>query len=60
MAVYTTLPYVLLVFLPGLRGIFTRLKNFADLTRTCPIAFQFITRNFVPRQYFRNAPASLF
>src|SRR6218665_2422777 len=28
--------------------------------RTYPIAFQFITRNFVPRQYSRNAPASLF
>src|SRR6218665_3649391 len=24
------------------------------------IAFEFITRNFVPRQYFRNAPVSLF
>ena len=42
--------YVKLVFLPGLRP--GSLKNFADLTRTYIIAFQFITRNFVPTPVF--------
>src|SRR6218665_1267171 len=38
-------------------SIFTQLmpgKNFADLTQTYPITFEFDTRNSVPRQYFRS------
>ena len=54
--------YIQLVFLPGLRP--GSLKNFADLMRTYPIAFECdarnLTRNSVPRQCFRNAPISIF
>ena len=49
----------ILVFLPGLyaRGV----RRILQISRgLIIIAFEFITRNFVLRQYFRNAPVSLF